>query len=54
VIDEVESALSGDIDFQGYLETSEIVRNGYEKIKVTFKVKSDALREKIKELIQRQ
>jgi predicted component of type VI protein secretion system len=36
------------IDFQGYLGTSENVRNGYEKIKVTFKVKSDALREKNK------
>jgi hypothetical protein len=46
VIDEVESTLSGDIDLQGYLGTSENVRNGYEKIKVTFKVKSDAPREK--------
>jgi hypothetical protein len=36
VIDEVESTLSGDIDLQGYLGTSENVRNGYEKIKVTF------------------
>jgi uncharacterized OsmC-like protein len=52
VIDEVESTLSGDIDLQGYLGMSENVRNGYEKIKVTFKVKSDAPREKIRELVE--
>jgi uncharacterized OsmC-like protein len=52
VIDEVESTLSGDIDLQGYLGMSEKVRNGYEKIKVTFKVKSDAPREKIRELVE--
>ena len=52
VIGEVESTLSGDIDLQGYLGMSENVRNGYEKIKVTFKVKSDAPREKIRELVE--
>jgi uncharacterized OsmC-like protein len=52
VIDEVESTLSGDIDLQGYLGMSKNVRNGYEKIKVTFKVKSNAPREKIRELVE--
>jgi uncharacterized OsmC-like protein len=52
VIDEVESTISGDIDLQGYLGMSENVRNGYEKIKVTFKVKSDAPKEKIRELVE--
>ena len=52
VIDEVESTLSGDIDLQGYLGMSENVRNGYEKIKVTFKVKSNAPKEKIRELVE--
>ena len=52
VIDEVETELSGDIDLQGYLGMSENVRNGYEKVKVTFKVKSDASKEKIKELVE--
>lgn len=51
-IDEVESTLSGDIDLQGFLGMSENVRNGYEKIKVTFKVKSDAPREKVRELVE--
>jgi uncharacterized OsmC-like protein len=50
-IDEVQSTLSGDLDLQGFLGMSENVRNGYEKIKVNFKVKSDAPREKIRELI---
>jgi len=50
-IDEVESTLSGDLDIQGLLGMSEKVRNGYEKIKVTFKVKADASEEKIKELV---
>lgn len=52
VIDEVESTLSGDIDLQGYLGMSENVRNGYEKIKVTFKVKSEAPKEKVRELVE--
>jgi uncharacterized OsmC-like protein len=51
-IDEVESTLSGDLDIQGFLGMSEKVRNGYEKIKVNFKVKSDASREKIRELVE--
>ena len=52
VIDEVESTLSDDIDLQGYLGMSENIRNGYEKIKVTFKVKSNAPKEKIRELVE--
>jgi uncharacterized OsmC-like protein len=50
-IEEVESTLSGDLDIQGLLGMSEKVRNGYEKIKVAFKVKSDAPEDKIKELV---
>lgn len=52
VIDEVESTLSGDVDLQGLLGMSENVRNGYEKIKVRFKVKSEAPKEKIRELVE--
>ena len=52
VIDEVETTLSGDIDLQGYLGMPENVRNGYEKVKVTFKVKSEAPKEKIRELVE--
>jgi uncharacterized OsmC-like protein len=52
VIDEVETTLSGDADLQGFLGMSENVRNGYEKIKVTFKVKSEAPKEKVRELVE--
>jgi uncharacterized OsmC-like protein len=51
-IDEVEITLSGDIDLRGFLGLDENLRNGYKKIKVDFKVKSNAQREKIKELVE--
>jgi uncharacterized OsmC-like protein len=51
-IDEVETTLSGDIDLQGYLGMSKNIRNGYEKVKVTFNIKSKAPNEKIKELVE--
>jgi uncharacterized OsmC-like protein len=45
-IDEVKTTLSGDIGLQGYLGMSENVRNRYDKVKVTFKVKFEAPKEK--------
>jgi len=51
-IDEVETSFSGDLDLHGFLGLDENVRNGYEKIKVIFKIKSDAPEEKLQELIQ--
>ena len=50
-IDEVETSFSGDLDLHGFLGLDENVRNGYEKIKVIFKIKSDAPEEKLQELI---
>jgi uncharacterized OsmC-like protein len=47
----VESTLSGNLDLQGFLGMSEKVRNGYERIRVNFKIKSDAPSEKIEELV---
>ncbi|MFB5600303.1 MAG: OsmC family protein [Nitrososphaeraceae archaeon] len=51
-IDEVETSFSGDLDLHGFLGLDEKVRNGYEKIKVTFKIKSDSPEEKLQELVQ--
>ncbi len=51
-VDEVESRLEGDLDLHGFLGLSEEVRNGYENIRVTFKIKADAPREKLEELCQ--
>jgi uncharacterized OsmC-like protein len=51
-IDEVESTLGGDLDLHGFLGLNENVRNGYKKIQVTFKIKSDAPEEKLRELVE--
>jgi uncharacterized OsmC-like protein len=48
----VESRLEGDIDVQGLLGLSSQVRPGYQQIRVTVDVDSDAPREKIEELIK--
>lgn len=51
-IDEVESTLDGDLDVHGFLGIDESVRNGYEKINVTFKIKADnATDEQLNELV---
>src|SRR3954451_3544096 len=39
---EIESSVEGDIDLLGILGLSESVRNGYENIRVHFRVKGDA------------
>jgi uncharacterized OsmC-like protein len=41
-IEELESDLEGDLDLRGFLGLSDDVRRGYENIRVTFKVKTDA------------
>ncbi|HEX5187475.1 MAG TPA: OsmC family protein [Nitrososphaeraceae archaeon] len=51
-IDEVETSISGDINLQGFLGLDQKIRNGYEKIKVEFKIKADAPKEKLQELVQ--
>ena len=51
-IDAVESTLQGDLDLQGFLGLSEKIRNGYEHIDVTFKIKADAPQEKLEELVE--
>ncbi len=50
-IDEVESILEGDLDIRGFLGLSDKVRNGYNNIRVTFQIKSDAPQEKLDELV---
>lgn len=51
-IDELESTLEGIMDIRGAMGLSDYIRNGYESIKVSFKVKSSATDEKLKELIK--
>jgi uncharacterized OsmC-like protein len=49
-VDALDFDLEGDLDLQGFLGLSEQVRPGYEGIRVTYRVRSDAPREKIEEL----
>lgn len=51
-IDEVESEVEGDLDLRGFLGMDESVRNGFEGIRITFRVKGDATDEQLEELIQ--
>lgn len=50
-VDHIESVLEGDLDVQGFLGLDETVRNGYQKIKVDFKVKGNLTEEEKQKLI---
>ena len=49
-IESIESELEGDLDLHGFLRMDENVRNGYENVRITFKVKSDAAPEELADL----
>lgn len=49
-IEEVESSLEGDLDLRGFLDLDKSVRNGYQGIKVKFKIKADVPDEQLQEL----
>jgi uncharacterized OsmC-like protein len=50
---EVESTLEGDMDVQGALGLSDEYRNGFEHIRVSFRVKGKAPEEKLREVVER-
>jgi len=50
---EVESTLEGDMDVRGALGLDDDYRNGFERIRVSFKVKGDASGEKLREVVAR-
>jgi uncharacterized OsmC-like protein len=49
---EVESTIEGDINLLGLLGISKEVRNGYEAIRVNFKIKGDAPKEVIEKIVE--
>jgi uncharacterized OsmC-like protein len=49
---EVESTVVGNIDLRGILGLSDEVRNGYENIRVEFRIKGDAPPEKLREVVE--
>lgn len=51
-LESLEILLEGDLDLRGFLGVSDKVRPGYQNLKVTCRIKSDASKEKLKELYQ--
>jgi uncharacterized OsmC-like protein len=50
---EVESHVEGDIDVLGILGLDAEVRNGYQQIRVTFRIRGDAPEDVLRELLER-
>jgi uncharacterized OsmC-like protein len=50
---EVESTLEGDMDVRGALGLDDDYRNGFERIRVSFRVEGDAPEEKLREIVER-
>ncbi len=51
-VQEVESTLEGDIDLRGFLKLDPNTRNGYQGIRVHFKIKADVPDDKLQEIGQ--
>jgi len=49
---EVESTVVGDIDIQGLLGLSGEVRNGFERIRASFRIRGEAPPEKLREVLE--
>jgi uncharacterized OsmC-like protein len=49
---EVESTIEGDIDLRGILGISNEVRNGYEAMRLNFKIKGDAPAEVLQKIVE--
>ena len=48
----VESRVEGDIDLQGLLGISDTVRNGYQRIRISFDIAGDAPPEKLRQIVE--
>lgn len=51
-IEEVESSFEGDIDLHGFLELDPNVRQGYQGIQVTFKIKANVSDDQLQDVVQ--
>jgi uncharacterized OsmC-like protein len=51
-IEEIESSLEGDIDLHGFLDLDKNVRNGYQGIRVSFKIKANVPDEQLQALVE--
>jgi uncharacterized OsmC-like protein len=48
----VESTIEGEIDLQGILGLNDEVRNGYQEIRIDFRIEGDAPQEKLEQIVQ--
>jgi uncharacterized OsmC-like protein len=51
-LESVESTVEGDIDLQGILGLSDEVRNGYNDVRVSFRIKGDASDEDLRAIVE--
>jgi uncharacterized OsmC-like protein len=51
-IKEVESSIDGDVDLRGFLGLDKNVRNGFQEIRMNFRIKADVSDEQLQELCQ--
>jgi uncharacterized OsmC-like protein len=51
-LQEVESSFEGDIDLHGFLELDKNVRQGYQQIRVNFKIKANVPDEQLQEIVE--
>lgn len=51
-VEQLDFTLEGDLDLHAFLGLSDTMRPGYENIKVSYRVKADAPREKLEELCE--
>jgi uncharacterized OsmC-like protein len=49
-IQQIESALEGDLDLRGFLGLDPMVRNGYQQIRLTLRIKAEMTDEQMQEL----
>jgi uncharacterized OsmC-like protein len=49
-IEEVESSIDGDVDLRGFLGIDKNVRNGYQEIRMKFRIKADVPDEQLQEI----
>jgi uncharacterized OsmC-like protein len=50
-VESIESKFEGDIDVQGFLGLNDMVRNGYQKIRVSFDIKGNLTEEQKQEML---
>jgi uncharacterized OsmC-like protein len=49
-IEEIESSIDGDVDLRGFLGLDKNVRNGFQEIRMNFKIKADVSDEQLQEI----